>query len=66
MLAKSVLHHYWTNGRPIVVTVILQEKKQTIQALETAQQQKQMQQKQLQENQQQDQFKQDKVIKYSR
>lgn len=44
------------DGRPIVVQRNAAEKKQTIQALETAQQQKQ-----LQENQQQDQFKQDKV-----
>lgn len=49
------------DGRPIVVQRNVAEKKQTIQALETAQQQKQVQQKQLQENQQQDQFKQDKV-----
>ena len=49
------------DGRPIVVQRNAAEKKQTIQALETAQQQKQVQQKQLQENQQQDQFKQDKV-----
>ena len=44
------------DGRPIVVQRNAAEKKQTIQALETAQQQKQ-----LQENQQQDQLKQDKA-----
>lgn len=49
------------DGRPIVVQRNAAEKKQTIQALETAQQHKQTQQNQLQENQQQDQFKQDKV-----
>lgn len=49
------------DGRPIVVQRNAAEKKQTIQALETAQQQKQVQQKQLQENQQQDQLKQDKA-----
>ena len=49
------------DGRPIVVQRNVAEKKQTIQALETAQQHKQTQQKQLQNNLQQDQFKQDRV-----
>lgn len=49
------------DGRPIVVQRNAAEKKQTIQALETAQQHKQTQQNQLQNNLQQDQFKQDNV-----